>query len=102
MDITFTQYLMPDGRTKQVMIDRPDDIAKQAQALVTSGLSLEIELLSTDIVSLAVEDHENDETVAIELVENGPGVLDAVDRLIVGAFGRMDARFNAEEERTDV
>ena len=83
MSIPFTQYLMPDGRTKQIEIDRPANIEAKAAEIIAAGCRLEAEVLLTGEVSFTVFNPETEEDEACELSRNGPEVLDAVDRLIL-------------------
>jgi len=82
MAIPFTQYLLPDGRTTEVTINRPEAVEKQARVVSEHGWRFECELLTTGDVSLTVFDPTKGEDVAIELVPNGPLVPPAVDRLV--------------------
>lgn len=90
--VTFTQFLRPDGRRKAVEIDRPDEVAELAAGLWSAGYELHAEVLMTNQVSLTVE-HSDEErldedgAIAHELVANGPGVPEAVDRLVRTAAG---------------
>lgn len=80
--IAFTQYMMPDGRPHTVHIDRPDEIAAKAEAIIAQGLRFECEMLSDySTISLTITDPENGD-VDIEVVPNGPDIPLAVDRLI--------------------
>lgn len=80
-NIPFVQYLRPDGRKSVISIDRPQNICAVADKIITSGLRFEAEILMNGQVSLTITSHEQDE--AIEIVQNGPGmVAAAVDRLI--------------------
>ena len=45
MSITFTQFLMPDGRTREMKVDRSDEIQTKAECLVNVDCRLEIEML---------------------------------------------------------
>ena len=83
--IKFTQYLRPDGRAKEMLIDRPDEIANKAQAFIDQGGRFDIEMLMTGDVSITAEitDHEGEvKTIAQEIVPNGLEVPIAVDRLV--------------------
>lgn len=84
--ISFTQYLLPDGRTKQVSVNRPADIAAMARELQLRGLKFDVEILTTGAVSMTVEDEATEETLAHEVVANGPGMGEAVDRLVRTAY----------------
>ena len=87
--VYFTQFLRPDGRRNEVQIPRPAPVVAAADFLDARGYSLQCEVLQTGQVSLTVFSGELEEDVAIELCENGPDVLDAVDRLILGAASRV-------------
>jgi len=89
--IPFTQYLRPDGRFTAVHIDRPQDIEAKAAEVVAAGGRFEAEVLNTGVVSFEVVAGDSDDpfSVAIELCENGPAVLDAVDQLVRDAYSRI-------------
>lgn len=85
MEIPFTQFLMPDGRTRPMIIDRPGDIGKKAKQLIDSGCRLEIEMLQTGEISMTVECDQADDEIKLlaqEVCSNGPAVLIAIDKLI--------------------
>lgn len=84
--IPFTQYLLPDGRRQTITIERSPEIEAKAATIIAAGLRFETEVLSDGAtVSLTVSDPVEEEDVAIELVPNGPGIPDAVDRLVEAA-----------------
>lgn len=87
MEISFTQYILSNGRQKQISIERPDIIAVEAQALINKGYRFECEVLTDmETVSLTVVGPDDDGDVAIELCKNGHGLLGpAVDRLVAQA-----------------
>lgn len=93
--IVFTQFLLPHGRTVPNEIDRPDPIADQAAEMVAAGARLEIEILRTGEVAMAVE--YGDETWAIEIVENGPAIPETVDKLICDAHRHLKLRHLAKD-----
>ena len=83
MEIDFTQYLLPDGRTTEIKIDRPDDIAAIANKVLETGrYRFECEMLTTGMVSFTCLDIEEEVDIAIELSINDKSVLGAVDKLI--------------------
>ena len=92
MTIPFTQYLRPNGRKQQVEWDGTDEQEKLASEFIARGGWYECEELSTGHASLTacfiVDDEPQD--IAIEVVMNGPAVVDAVDRLI-----RKSAKYEA-------
>ena len=81
-DIKFTQYMRPDGRPVEALIDRPSPIANKANQIIDAGYRLGIEVLMTGQVSLSIHDLEAEEDVAIEVVPNGPQIPVAVDQMI--------------------
>lgn len=85
LTIRITQYLLPDGRKRSVLIDRPKEIVEKARTLVRQGYHFECEMLNDyETVSLTIVDDSSDRgDVAIELAKNGPDVPVAVDRLIM-------------------
>lgn len=88
MSIPFTQYLRPNGRTKEVMIDMPADIELKAGKLIESGCHFDIEVLSTGIISMTCE--REDDVLAIRLSTNGPEVPIAVGKLIDDATAKLE------------
>jgi hypothetical protein len=79
-EIEFTQYLRPDGRTRKIYIERSEPIVQMARVIQAEGYCFECEELMTGMVSLTISDGEQD--VAIEVCQNGPEVVEAVDRMI--------------------
>lgn len=84
--IPFTQYVRPDGRTKEVAIPMPKDIWDKAQEIIQKGFRFEVESLVTGQVSLTIVDDEMNR--AIHVCENGPGVADVV-KLMVENFHKI-------------
>jgi len=84
--IPFTQYVRPDGRKRPVTINRPAEIEAKARALLLMGLRLEAEVLTTGHVSFTVYDPVIEQDIVQEVVQNGPGVDAAIDRLVESAY----------------
>lgn len=84
LGIPFTQYVLPDGRAKEVSIERPAEIGLKAMEILARGWRFECEMLTNGDVSMTVTD--DDEDADIEVVPNGPDVPIAVDRLIERFF----------------
>ena len=84
MAIEFIQFLRPHGRRSKQKIERPQEVEARAELLKEKGYEFHAEMLTTGQVSLTVFDPETEADVAIEVIPNGPEVLDAVDRLIMG------------------
>ncbi len=91
--VQFTQYMRPDGHTKPITMDVPPDVADKAERLAEWDVRFSAEMLRTEEVSLTAEDATINETLAIEVVPNGPEVIDAVHRLINNAYA---LKFNQE------
>jgi len=83
MGIPFTQYLLPDGRTAHVEIERSPEVEAQAERFLALGGHFDAEVLRTGEVSFTAE--VGDDLCAIEVTPNGPAVLAAVDRLVATA-----------------
>jgi len=82
MSIPFTQFLLPNGRRKEVSIERPSNIEDLALKVINAGGRFTCEVRN-GIVSVACE--YEDEDVAIELSSNGPKLLLAIDKMIKDA-----------------
>ena len=83
-EIEFTQFFMPDGRTKPTTITRPDAIGEYADRLIAAGCRLEIEMLTTGQISMTVEKDDEDgeiDLLAQKVCNNGPEVIENVDEL---------------------
>lgn len=74
MSVEFTQYLMPDGRKKQVFIDLDTPTEAKAQAIIATGYRFEIEMLSTLAISATIHNPLTEEDEDCELMNNGPEV----------------------------
>ena len=81
MAIPFTQFLIPDGRTREVSIARSKEVERKAQQILAAGFVFECEHLSTGDVSFTITDGAKGD-VAVEICPNGPAVPEAVDRLV--------------------
>jgi len=86
--VPFTQYVRPNGRTRPIEIDVPDEVGEKALKVIERGGKFEAECIDGDI---SLTCHYEDEDIAIELCRNGPEVPKAVETLIENAF--MTQRF---------
>lgn len=84
--VSFTQYLRPDGRRADVSIAVSPAIAERARKIAARGLAFECEVLMTGQISLTVTDPEEGD-LDIRVTNNGPGVRDAVEDLIMNFEG---------------
>lgn len=80
--IPFTQYVMPNGRKRPVSIEVARDVAEKADQLIESGLAFECEVLATGHVSLTITDPVEGDDLAIEVLQNGPGIREAVEKMV--------------------
>lgn len=93
MQIPFTQYLMPDGRTRPVFWEcTSHEQEVKAVALLEAGAKFEAEMLQTRDISLTVELEDNEgemQTLAHEICPNDERVIEAVARLVERAHDAL-------------
>jgi hypothetical protein len=83
LNIPFTQYLRPNGRRTTVWFENDDPtLAAKATELQAAGFRFECEHLRTGHASFTIVHPSYDCDLAIEVVPNGPPVVEAVQRLI--------------------
>jgi hypothetical protein len=98
VSIPFTQYLMPDGRTRAVSISRPPEVEAAALRLQTAGALFECEMLTTGEISFSVEQTDDEGETAVlasAICPNGPEVLLAVDQIVAEATRLVATRKQA-------
>ena len=94
-EITFIQYLRPNGRKVPVLIDMEDaELGQKAVEVKAKGYEFCIELLTTGIVSMTIEnnntsDEDNMTLAAHELCANGEPVIAAVRKLTETAWNKI-------------
>jgi hypothetical protein len=86
MAIPFTQYLLPDGRKRQVKIDVPE-AQEKADEIIRAGLRFECEMLSDYItVSFTITGFDpaagEEMDLAAKLCSNGPHVPEVIAGMI--------------------
>lgn len=89
MSVPFTQYLRPNGRQKQVVIDCDKEIEAKALRVIQEGFVFEIEELTTGEVNMTCEHELADGPIAHEVCPNGPEVPLKVAELIRNAYSRV-------------
>jgi hypothetical protein len=89
VSIPFTQYLRPNGETRDESIERSPEIEKLALEAFEKGVRYEAEVLRTGQVSFTAM--LDGDAIAHEVVPNGPAVVDAVDRLVRATAERLKA-----------
>lgn len=112
--VEFTQYLLPNGRKVKTTIEIEDEgVAAMADTLVSEGMRLEIEVLQTREVSATkgyvtihwygasverTDSDGEDETVAIRIFKNEPGVVARnIRQLIEDAYERTRPKSTGKE-----
>lgn len=98
----FVQFLRPDGRRREVQIKVDHGTEARAGELRLAGCRFETEILTTGEVHLSVEmdDDEGEIVMANEVVPNGPGIKEAVERLVASAHEYWMAAGCPESIRT--
>lgn len=79
--VHFTQYLLPDGRKRDVAIEVTPELHALAQIVTANGIRFECEILTTGQVSITAADPERGD-ISVRVVPNGPAVVDAVNEVI--------------------
>jgi len=79
-NIPFTQYLLPHGRKNEVSIERSKDIYDKAMDIIEAGHCFEVEMLNNGLIHMTITNNDDDQNG--EIVNNGPEVPIAVDRMI--------------------
>lgn len=86
-----TQYLFPNGEKRLRDLEGSDAAEHMAAELRAAGWSLEYEIHpDTQRINLDVCDAE--EQLGLEMLENGPGVPAALERLILNAWSEWVKR----------
>lgn len=92
-EIPFTQYLLPDGRTREVKWECTSHEQEiKARSLLDAKARFEAEILQTGEVSLTCEITGNDgedHTLAHGICPNDERVVDAVARLVETAHDAL-------------
>lgn len=95
MRIPFTQFLLPDGRKRETGFTCNPEYDEKVQTLLDAGASFEAEILGMGNVSLTVEiedRHGEHCTLAHELSENGPEIMQKVHLLIDRAHETLEEK----------
>lgn len=80
--VPITQYLLPDGRKRDISIDVPDSLAPKLKKIAKAGLSIEAEVLTTTEVSFTLACHKYAADYDILICTNGPGARESLITLI--------------------
>ena len=90
--IPFTQYMLPNGARRSATFECNEETYAQSKRLLEDGYYFDAEILSTGMVSLTCE--EEDRLVNIEVVANGPDVVQAVERLVAESYATVFGETN--------
>lgn len=112
--LKFTQYIRPNGRKKEVLITISNEVAEMGVELQQSGWELSVEAIQDEARSdeekiqmvdarmkrevlpypsnVFLDVCNGEDSLANELVRNGPAVVEAVERLVRSAHARMKKR----------
>jgi hypothetical protein len=89
MAIKFTQFVHPHGRKVPVAIDHTPEVEALAEEMVKQGCLFEIEVLpGMGMVNMDIQPPDGAGVFAVEVVPNGPEVVEAVERLVRRAHAR--------------
>ena len=93
MSIPFTQYLRPDGRKKDVLVDMDPKVEKVAHLIMKKDGYFECEELANGTVVLYCymnKGQDQDKNLAaMKLCPNGPEIPKAVEELIYEAKSKF-------------
>jgi hypothetical protein len=84
MSIEFTQYLMPRGNKSPQFIDRPEEIEDKAGEVIAAGGRFEMEMLGVQppLPNVSITCSYNGDDIVMEICQNGPKVITAVDAVV--------------------
>lgn len=80
MIVEVTQFKLPDGRKVLQTVNVSDDCQEGYKEMLESSCRLTSEILMDGHVSLCIESKEED--YAIEIVENGPEVIETIENML--------------------
>ena len=79
MDLNVTQFVRPDGHKRPVSCTIADEFADKVRAMEDAGLRFTAEVIGPN-VAFCIENFEED--LVCEIVPNGPGIIQAVEKMI--------------------
>lgn len=80
----FTQFLLPNGRKKQIEIIRSEEIENKAKKITDKGFNFEIELLRNGMVHMDCCNIQ--EAISSHLCKNDEQIPETVDKIVNKAF----------------
>jgi hypothetical protein len=88
MSIKFTQFLSPNARKIPISIAHTPEVEMLAEEMYKNGCRFEIEVLPAGMINMDIQPPDGSGVFAIEVVPNGPAVVEAVERLVKRAHVR--------------
>lgn len=73
-----TQFLRPDGESKQVTTDLPIEVEPLYKSMLEAGCQLHAEVLSTQEVSVTVSNVAAEVDIDFSVTQNGPDVISGI------------------------
>lgn len=82
IEVPFIQFHLPDGRQSKTTIKLDDTVSTKLEEIKNAGCRLTAEILTTGVCSFCIEKPEIGD-FDMELSPNGPGVKEAVTKMIL-------------------
>jgi hypothetical protein len=86
MSIAFIEYVLPDGKTRQISFDRPAEVENIAHRFIREGGRYEYEILTTghaSITAVKAVGQKDEDDIATRVCQNAPeAVGTAVDYVV--------------------
>ncbi len=80
--VEVTQFIPPNGRTKDLSVEVPDELADKYHQMRSFGLRLTVERLMTDAISLCIENPQYGDFKMKLYKHNGPDRNDELIEII--------------------
>lgn len=91
MSIPFTQFILPNGERRPRTFNADREVEALADELIAAGYRFEVEVLRTGQVHLDCCGAALDEPLAMQICDNGPPVVAAVERVVRDAHAAWKA-----------
>ena len=83
-EIPFTQYILPNGKRKQIVFNTKDETVKnKSDDLIKKDYRFEIEILRTGQISATIHNIKSGCDVAICVVSNDMGLTASINKMIL-------------------
>jgi hypothetical protein len=82
--IPFTQYILPNGRQKQIEFTTDDeDVFSKSLQLLGAGYSFSVEVLTTGQVSACIVDDQEEEDAVVKICNNSEELTHNINAMIL-------------------